>query len=410
MVLGIDLNDGGCQITYFKDGMEMPEPLAQITGREAGRIPMALAAIKGKPGDWYFGDEALSLQKQRTDVCLVDGLLSRALADEIVVVFGRDHSAFELLFTYLGRLLSLTSFIEPWQGAERICISALELGADMVRLLKKIADRLDYPTEQVDFIGRSESFYEFVMHQPEELWNRDVVLLDCTGKGVYSRRLFVNRKMRPAVCRMFIESDEKLDVSDDDAFRAFCENSMEGKIITSVFIAGEQVTSERCTKTLRYLCMKRRVFYGHAVYSKGAALAAMDRAQGNDRRREYLYLGKDKLTSNVGLRAYNGTEEAYLPLVDAGINWYDVRVRKEIYLGREKELRLLLTPLTGRNEHYAIVRLSDFPTRPEHTTRVRVSLSMDSEDFIRVTAEDLGFGEIFPSSGVKVSEEIAVTI
>ncbi len=410
MVLGVDLNDNGCRISYFREGMEMPESVSRITGKEPGRTPMLLAAVKGRPDEWFFGEEAEAMAKERPDVFCVNGLLEKALADEYVVIFGHDYRAFDLLLIYLGRLLQLTSFVAPWQGADRICITALDLGAKMVTLLKKLADKLDYPTDQIEFISRSESFYEFVMHQQEELWNRDVVLLDCSGEGVTARRLSVNRKTKPAVCKIAVEHKAGLDVFDDEAFRAFCETQMEGKIITSVYIAGEQVTSERMPRTLRYLCMKRRVFYGHAVYCKGACLAAWDRQNNVDRRRTYLYLGKDKLRSNVGIRAYNGREEIYLPLVDAGINWYDVRVRKEIYLGREKELRLLLTPLTGRNEHYAIVRLSDIPPRPEHATRIRVSLSMDCEDFIRVTVEDLGFGEIFPGSGVKVCEDIAVNI
>ncbi|MBR6329391.1 MAG: hypothetical protein IKR68_07055 [Lachnospiraceae bacterium] len=408
MVLGIDINDSESRIAYFRQGMEQPESVSQVMGSETFTIPTMLARINGSE-TWYFGDEARRMAG-RTDVQTVTGLIEKALRSEIVIVFGKEYPALELLVKYVIKLLSLTSIMEPWQGAERICFSMGELGDKSVNLLKKLAQSLDYPSEQVEYISRSESFFEFMMHQKEELWNHDVVLLDCTGEGVIARRLNVNRKTKPAVCKVVVQSASLAEPLDDEELRKFCESQVEGRIVTSVYIAGDRISKETTPGTLKYLCMKRRVFYAHQIYSKGACQTAWDRQNGIDRRRSYLYLGKDKLKSNVGLRVSSVNEEVYVPLIDAGINWYDVRVREEIYLGRERELRLLLTPLTGRNEHYAIMRLSEIPQRPAHTTRVRINIVMESEDHLDVTVEDLGFGEIFPASGAVINEKISVSV
>ncbi len=408
MVIGIELSDEGSRIACLNQGMEMPESLSQTVGGDNYVIP-AVVALKRGEEDFRIGIEAQRIV-ENDGAQKAEKLLEKSLKGDVVVLYGRDYDAVELLHIYLVRLLSLTALIMPWQSADRICICCGELGNRMVELLRSLVSRLDYPSEQVDIISRSESFYEYVMHQKEELYNHDVLLLDCMGRGVTSRRMSVDRKLRPAVTRTFTESDESFDALDDEAFMHFCEKQTEGRIITSVFIAGERITRDALPRTMRFLCMKRRVFYAHNVYAKGACHAAADRAAGYDRRRSYLYLGKDKLRSNVGLKVNRVHDEVYVSLVDAGVNWYDVRTRTEIYLGREKEIRLLISPLTGRNEHYAIVRLSDIPSRPEHTSRVRIFLTMESEDYLTITVEDLGFGEIFPASGIKITERIPVGV
>ncbi|MGYP000098079688 len=48
--------------------------------------------------------------------------------------------------------------------------------------------------------------------------------------------------------------------------------------------------------------------------------------------------------------------------------------------------------------------LPGLPERPERTTRLGVNLQYTSQDECRVTVKDLGFGEMFPSSGKEWTE------
>ena len=50
--------------------------------------------------------------------------------------------------------------------------------------------------------------------------------------------------------------------------------------------------------------------------------------------------------------------------------------------------------------------LENFPKRPEKTTRVRVEISFLDEKTMRIVLTDLGFGELFPATGVKVVQEV----
>ncbi|MBR4173843.1 MAG: hypothetical protein IKR56_00715 [Lachnospiraceae bacterium] len=408
MIIGIDLNDTGSRISFLEDGQSVPTTISLVTGGEEYDIPM-LAAKRKDHDEWYFGKEALRLPDGE-DVFKTDGLCYKAVYDDIVIAFGQEYKAFDLLVMYVKKLLSMTSFVESWQMADRICICAGELGGQSVKMLRRMARSFDYPDDRFDFISRSESFYEYMMHQQEDLWNHDVVLLDMTGKGILSRRLCVDRRTKPVVCRIYNDEDRSVDPSDDEALKEFAQKQTEGRIVTSVYLVGGIADKDTTPKTIRYLCMKRRVFHAHNLYTWGACHFSKDRHLGIDKRRSYLYLGKDKLRSNIGIRVSKVNEETYFSIVEAGVNWYDVNAVTELYLGRERELRFLISPMVGRNEHNAIMRLTDIPSRPEHTTRVRIRITMDTEDYLTVNVEDLGFGEIFPASGTVVTERIAVSI
>ena len=102
-------------------------------------------------------------------------------------------------------------------------------------------------------------------------------------------------------------------------------------------------------------------------------------------------------------------EEIYFPLVDAGGNWYDVHRSEELILEEENEIRLLLTPLTGEEKREFPIRLDELPRREGRTTRIRLNFEMLSARKVRITIEDLGFGEIFPSTGLTWEQQITLT-
>ena len=69
---------------------------------------------------------------------------------------------------------------------------------------------------------------------------------------------------------------------------------------------------------------------------------------------------------------------------------------------------LTQTPVDTGSPRDIIVKLENLPQRPRATTRLRIRLSMRSADIMKIEAEDLGFGEIFPSSGMRWEQEIDI--
>ena len=64
--------------------------------------------------------------------------------------------------------------------------------------------------------------------------------------------------------------------------------------------------------------------------------------------------------------------------------------------------------LNGGEKSQYTIRLDELPVRPSRTTRIRASFSMRGVDRLFVEIADLGFGEIFPSSGIRWEKELRV--
>lgn len=409
MLLGLDLNDSVSQISYIDDSLEqiVPVTLSTIAGGSNFEVPTVLGKLSDM-NSWVYGEQAVEMAAAGSAV-LVEHIVEHAINEDIVVVDGNEFSADDLLLIFVRRMLFLSSLVGNWQEAAGICICVERFDHKYVRALKKLAENLAYPAERIHFISRAESFFEFEIHQNEELWRNDVVLFDYMSDTPIERVLTVDRSTKPAVCRVsekaaLNESGAPVKASDDDAVLSYFEKSLNGKMVSSVYLVGN--ASDELSKTTRYLSVKRRVFKGSNLYTIGAVYSALERCKNAKEPLLYLFLGKDKLKSNIGLLVQKGREEVYISLADAGVNWYDVDTVMEFYLGREKELRFLLTPLVRKNNHVAVVRLAEFPARAEHTTRVRLHITMTDEDTMRVMVKDLGFGDIFPATGAKVMEEI----
>ena len=96
--------------------------------------------------------------------------------------------------------------------------------------------------------------------------------------------------------------------------------------------------------------------------------------------------------------------QAYHPLIEAGKNWYECKAECELILDGTEELVFTASAM-GESEKKRIgMRLPGLPKRPNKTTRLKVKLQYISQKECEITVTDLGFGEMFPSSGKEWKE------
>ena len=142
-------------------------------------------------------------------------------------------------------------------------------------------------------------------------------------------------------------------------------------------------------ESLRYLCRGRRVFQGNNLYSKGACYGILERLQESDVGKNHVFLGNEKLKSNVGMKIMRRGRESYLALLDAGINWFEAEAQQEIYLSEENAVELVLTSLIGKTSRIARILLEELPAG---ICRIKLHLYLKDENHMIVEIEDLGFG------------------
>lgn len=416
IVIGLDLSDEFSQVSFLNMSQNEPETLSLVLGEEQICIPTVLAKTVGE-NVWTYGMEAI---ENRDRAILVDNLIQKARSGNAVGIDGRDYDPVDLLTLYIKKCLSLLNTTAPLEKVSVIMITVEEADSRMIEILNKAVETLRIKPEKVFFQNHAESAYQYVIHQARELWNHDVLVLHLTPNGLSARSYKKNIRTKPVVVLMEEQKFHSFNVDDiqdapegrkkrkDQELYQILYGIMEGKMYSAVYMLGDGFEGDWCNEALKYLCRNRRVFRGNNLFSKGACYSAKEKLEPTELSSRYVFLGQDKVKSNIGMRVYREGEEVYLALLDAGRNWYDTYKEMDFILDREDSITLTITPLNGKNAHNAQIYLTGLPVRPARATRIHLELRMMSEKRLFIKITDLGFGEFYPASGLDWTGEMEV--
>lgn len=418
--IGYDLGDTYAQISYcMADGQE-PETLSVVTGTEQYNIPMVLCKRR-EVNQWFYGKEALKFAQEENGI-LVENLLELARAGEMVDVGGENFDPAALMTLFVRRSLSMLTIVAPPEYIGGMMFTAVRLDKRMVEVLAKVAANLHLRTDKIFYQSHMESFYCYTLCQPEELWKHEVFLFHYDYKGMTVYSLGCNRKTTPMVVFAEAEEYEEMELEEsvhgssldeytkkqlDEKFYEIVKEKCNGRAVSCVYLIGEGFKESWAAESLRYLCRGRRVFQGNNLYSKGACYGIIKKLGLKENQAEYVFLGRDKLKSNIGMKLLRKGIDSYYALMDAGVNWYEAGKELDVILESGNTISIILTPLNGREPREINMILEDIPARPNWTTRLRITADMLSENQMSIKVRDLGFGEFFPPSGgewIKVFE------
>ncbi|MCC8051753.1 MAG: DUF5716 family protein [Clostridiales bacterium] len=412
LILGIDLNAEYTQVTYWHQSVREPETLGILDG--AGQMPAGLGQTEdGTPS---APDELLA---EHLRSCLADLKLLT------------DHTTLHVMVTVHQLDESLNQVI----------IQALQrIGVDRKHIYVQ------------DYLS---SFYYYTVNQKKELWMQDVALLtfepdgendppaentavqdtssgsDGSGGEAPSERtsfersgeivgyvLHIDRSTKPAiatadpVARQPMTEEVRAGRSEADwrkekdrLFFELLKKVFERRTVSVSYLMGDYFNKSWATRSIQFLCTGRRAYQGMNLYSKGACYAAMERA-GLIPPREIIFGGLDMIDRNIGMEMRIRGKDSYYPLVNAGVNWYEVHHVCEFIPHDEREIRLLSRSMTPGDTTMHSMRLPGLPKRPDRATRLRMTVYFTSPSCCRVEVEDLGFGNLYKSSGLSWSRDI----
>jgi hypothetical protein len=197
------------------------------------------------------------------------------------------------------------------------------------------------------------------------------------------------------------EKLERLDHEFADIASQVCKKTA----VSSVYLIGEHYSDEWMKESLRILCMGRRVFQGNNLYSKGACFAMLERQDASEVGRNHVFLGEEKLKSNIGMYMLRQGQESYCALLDAGVNWYEAEQTFEFYARGGNELELQIASLIGKENRTVRITLEDMLPG---MSRLKAHLFLTGEKELVVEIEDLGFGSFRPATNHVWRREIAL--
>lgn len=388
VIVGYDLGNKYAQISCYVTGSEEEiRTLSSVAGSSVYTIPLALSKRQGV-NQWFYGSEAIRYAGEEEGI-LVENLLKLARDGEPVQIDGAPIDPVALLTLFLKRSLGLLSQVTNTERIGALMITCEELDHRMLEVLTAATEGLHLKTDQICFQSHVESFYYYNLYQPEELWRHKTILCEYGNASIRTYCMECNRHTTPVVAYMeerefpfpVPESDEKM----QEIAKKLCENQM----ISSVYLIGEAFSRDWMKESLRYLCKGRRVFQGNNLFSKGACYGMMERLTPGENGKNHVFLGKDKLKSNIGMKVLRRGEVSYQALLDAGINWYEAKNTMEFYLLEGRAVEILITSLTGKGNRIARIVPEELQ---EGIIRLRISVEMRDDTHLKVELEDLGFG------------------
>ncbi|MDE6939260.1 MAG: hypothetical protein K2P28_14000 [Lachnospiraceae bacterium] len=409
-ILGYDLNEKNCQISFYDDTKEEPETLEASSKNY--QIPLILGYHRER---WVYGIEAEQLAAVQEGIVVTD-LFEKALRREKVKVGDRRRDAVWLLAKFIR--MSLAGF----EDIEFITFSVPFTNIDMSKMLKGIGRHLGISKECVCVQDYKESFCQYMFYQPKELWQYESAMFYCDAKeiraymlrrlnavGVKEREMFVtgeevaHAQMKElAAIYPILNKDKAKDA--DDRFKTFIQSVFEKKVVSSVYLTGEAFENNWYPNSLKVLCNGRRAFVGNNLYSRGACYTSLRKCRGyND---TPTYLDDTKMMEQICLRMRVNGQEGWYPIVSWGTHWYEADGQWEVILEDTSDIEIHVETLAGEELQVETVSLEGLPDRRDYSLRIQIEVLFLDERTCRLSFKDVGFGEFFPASGFHVEKTI----
>ena len=413
MVVGIDLGKYSIQISYFRTGMDEPATAEQVIGSRIFNIPMVLCKRTGV-NQWFYGREALK-RHERGEGHLVDSILQKAIDGERELVEGEEIEGVALLTLFVKRSLSILGGAHVSGTISDVMFTCEDLSPAVIDVMGRVSEGLQLKDCNVYFQSYAESIYHYMIHQDETLWKQAVLCSYYDGIKVVDYSFHRNLRTTPIVAfvdtlpaysmpmpQIITEDSRKAAYERlDKEYSAHISGVLNGEDYSGVYLLGDGFKDEWYTESVKILARNRRVFVGNDLFSRGACYSLQDKYTPDKNATSHVFLGADKLKSNVGMEVLRRGSKSYLALLDAGINWYDVGCEYEMFVNSTGKIDFTIIPLAGGEHVTRSIELFNLPERDEDTLRVKLSMSMSDVRSVNIHIEDLGFGEMFPSSGME---------
>lgn len=395
LYIGVDLGTESAMLSYFHFGMERPATISFITGSGDYKLPMVMAKRKGM-GSWVYGKEALRMEREGKGTA-VNLLYQRALKGESLEIEGRNYKTQELFLLFLKKILSIPNKLDRQRKISYLVVAVKNVTEADIVLLGQVREGLELEKDQFEVVDYKECFYFYSCNQEESLQNHRVGLFGGNGREITYLELEKDRQKKPVVVEV---GEEKLGVlgmeKKDEMFLQMAEKVLAKKIFSAVYFVGETFDGQWMSESLKYICRGRRAFLGKNLYSLGACFAAF---QKNSKSWKYIYLGDSAFKMNISLKVKWKNELEFYSLVTAGENWYHKKHSCDVILDDTNVIELWLQHPYGREAKIENLEIADLPRRPNRTTRIRIGLELLSDTQVRITLQDMGFGEFYSSSG-----------
>ena len=407
IIVGIDFGREYSQICYYDRKGDEARSLSMKVGGSQDEAPSCLC-WRPEQKDYCVGLEAEYFVREKGGI-MIDNVYGLCEKRDSVLIEGREIAPWEILAQFLQGMLKFLGVTELTRNIKCVAVTLQKLTVIQVENFQKAFESLGFPHEKYMLLDYGESFFYYVLSQKRETWNRSVAWYTFRQDGVSFRKMTMNGATKPVTVKLeeAVETSLPEDGEERDSeLCKFAKKTLGKDLYSSIQITGEGFSQDWAEQSVRLLCyQKRKVFYGNNLFAKGACSAGKERLE-NKALKGYRFLSESLIMADVGMEMRVMGSPTYYPLIEAGNNWYDSKASCEFILDDTEELVFVVSTYDRPEKRRVGMMLPGIPVRPNKTTRLLLELQYVSATECKVTVSDLGFGEMFPSSGKTWTETV----
>lgn len=414
LVIGYDLCEDYVRISYEQlENKEMVD-VSFVEGSQVESIAFLLCKKKGKE-EWLIGEAAMEEALMGSGI-LVDKLKELVCGQKSTIIEGNCYTGTFLLSLFLQKTFTYVQDKSGERHLEAIVFTVPDIISGWKEGIESSMEFLEIPREKVSIISHSESFLNYLLNQSRNLWNGISGLFDITRAGFFYYEIKVHRESRPVIVetsRVALQEIFELDIlktksggkTADSVMLAGAEQVIKNPVMASIFLTGEGMAhcQEWAFDFLRCICNRRKVFYHHNLFARGA-LYYMHGILDPSSKFPCICVGEGRIPYEITMDVVQFGVRKTILLNRAGTSWYDAGNRVSFFPEDENSVKLQVKRMGNKQVTQLEIPLEGFPERPPRTTRVEMEMKFISETEMRIILRDRGFGELFPETNCRVEK------
>ena len=409
VIVGIDFSKNATQLAYYDRRLEKPQSVAEVAGTSNYEIPTALCR-RADNYEFCVGTEALFFAREKNGALVED--LYDATESEVDIRVGETLLApYKVLAEFFLGILRMLGLQDPVRDIKCLVLTLPSLSPVQVGNLTLAVQEMGFLREEYILQGYDQSFFYYAMTQRRENWNRNIGWYAFTDTHVSFQKLSVQTGAgsTPVTVRLRQMDSQWLPQDPtrrDNDFASFVHQTLGEDLYSTILLTGEGFSTDWAVKSKATLCQQqRKVFFGNNLFVKGAVAAGKERLE-NNKLKGYRFLCDSMVLVNVGMEMKIMGAPAYHPLIEAGKSWYEYHPSCDFLLDGVSDLVFIVSKAGEAEKSKVVMHLPGLPDRPRKTTRLHLEMSYTSQEDCDIVVEDLGFGEMFPSSGKTWTETV----
>ena len=406
ILIGLEIRDDITRVSYYDRTLKEPVVAAARVGTNLFEFPTAVAKVTGKD-EYVSGFDALAG---------IDGIgterlpspLSAAKSGEDVSSRDGAVSPGRLMAGFIGGILGSIGISDIQRCVGGIAVVTREVTHELAGTMREAFSILHLPASACFIEDEDESLYYFGYSQKAPVSSRNMALLT-VGDTAVMKSMTEMRAHKPS--KVFVSESFAIPLKNapdpDAVLAARIEDWGGGADYSGIFISGAGFRSDIFPKTVKALSKKGgRVFAADFIFVRGACWTCVERLE----RRSFgqrVYDGPHSLTRSLGLDVIIKDKQVWYPLIKEGDAWHESLAECQIILKGRKDLTFTLASYDGDHTSFKM-DLPGLPERPDGTTRLLIRAECPDAGSAVVTVKDLGFGEMFPRSGLTWTRETKI--